>query len=309
MKPRYQSVACIGAAAMDRRVHPEAKLLWGTSNPVSSRSAPGGVARNIAEGLAWLDCRVALFSVVGCDRDGDALLEGLDAVGVERSGVIRSQRLPTASYTAVLDRDGQLLVGLADMAILDQLDASWADQALEALLRHDLWIVDTNLMAATLERLLRGKNGRTVLADPVSAPKAARLRGMLGAVDAVFPDRAELAELCGRTVESASEVALGAAALRQLGAGAVLVTLGREGIYVDDEGRHEFLPALRPEAVRDITGAGDALVAGYAYGLITGEADPALLGLAAAGLALESELAVPADLTRERLLRRARDGR
>jgi pseudouridine kinase len=302
-------IACVGAAAMDRRVQPEGELRWGTSNPVRTSAAPGGVARNIAETLARLGCRVALFSVVGSDRDGERIVAGLKAAGVELDGLRRAPGLPTASYTAVLDQDRRLLVGLADMLIFDQLDLAWADRASDALQCFDLWIVDANLPAATLARLLGRKRGQTVLADPVSAPKAPRLGDLLGAIDMIFPDRAELAALSGRAIDGPVELAEAAAQLRRRGTGAVVVTLGGDGVYLDDreDGRSgRRLPALAPRVVRDITGAGDALIAGCAYGLIHGESDPIRFGLAAASLALESELAVPQDLGADRLRRRAR---
>ena len=63
----------------------------------------------------------------------------------------------------------------------------------------------------------------------------------------------------------------------------------------------------------DVVGAGDALVAGYVYGmLLGGEIEPALFGLAAASLTVETDQTVAAQLSpgllRQRIASQARLG-
>lgn len=299
-------IACIGAVAMDRKLRAAGELRPGTSNPVTTALAPGGVARNIAENLARLGSDVSVFSLAGKDRAGDAVVAGLAAAGVEVSGVTRSSRLPTAGYTAVLDGAGDLAFGLADMEIFDDLGLDWADAIGPALSRFDLWVIDANLPGTVLEQLLRRFKGEAlVAADPVSVAKSVRLRSLLDTVDVVFPDRAEAAALSGLPTGSRAEIAAAADRIRDLGAGTVIVTLGADGLYVaDGAARAEFLPAIERGSPGEVTGAGDALVAGYVWGLLADEPDPALCGLAAACLALETiESAAPA-LSPARLLAR-----
>jgi pseudouridine kinase len=81
--------------------------------------------------------------------------------------------------------------------------------------------------------------------------------------------------------------------------------MGSEGIYVHSVERGRFLPVIPAKRVLDVTGAGDALVAGYAYAMLSGASDdPALYGLAAASLTVETENSVAEDLTPGRLLER-----
>jgi pseudouridine kinase len=65
-------------------------------------------------------------------------------------------------------------------------------------------------------------------------------------------------------------------------------------------------PAIAPKTVRDVTGAGDALIAGYLAAWSRGEADPVGWGLAAASLTIETLDTVRDDLSVEML--RARMG-
>jgi pseudouridine kinase len=300
------TIACIGGIDIDRKARVADKARPGTSNPVNVTSCPGGVVGNIARSLARLGCRVSLFSILGNDAVGDRLLRDLESDGVDPSAVARSANHPTASYTAVLEPDGQLFIGLADMDVFEELDPDWSDRIVNRIAQCSLWIVDTNLPAPTIERLLKTHKGNaTVLVDPISIAKSVRIRSALGAVDVLFPNRNELAELTCQTVKTRDEITRAAAEIRRLGVGTVVVTLGEDGVYLNDVRGGRFLPAIPAESVRDVTGAGDALVAGYAYGLIAAENhEPALYGLAAASLTLETDQSVAADLNPERLRQR-----
>ena len=306
MIPTDWTIACIGGVDIDRKARVDGQLRLATSNPVTVSTCLGGVAGNVARCLARLGCRVSLFSIVGKDAAGDSVLRELRTSGVDVSSLRRSADYPTASYTAVLEANGHLFLGLADMAIFEQLDPEWADSIAALIARSQIWVVDANLPAATVQRLLKTHKGSArVIADPVSVAKSARLRPVLDAVDVLFPDREESAELSGQPVKTRSDVAKAASEIRGLGVGTVVVTLGADGLYLDSGGGGRFMPAMAPEKVRDVTGAGDALVAGYVYGmLVGGNYEPALFGLAAASLTLETDKSVAEDLKPERLRQR-----
>ncbi len=302
--PEPISIACIGGMDMDRKARLHAPAVLGSSNPATTEATPGGVARNVAETLARLGLPVSLFSAVGDDPAGTTVLRQTVHAGVDVGGVARQGRAKTATYTAVLQPDGELVIGIADMAILDRLDAHWGRLILPELAPHDIWFVDANLPEPVLEVVLAAaaRAGRTVLADPVSAAKAPRLRPVLAAIDVLFPDRLEAAALTGQPVNTAAEALSAAAALQAAGVGTVIVTLGAEGLAVDDGGRRAIVPPPPVETVRDVTGAGDAFIAGYIYGLCTHGAAAALNhGLAAAGLALETDASVADTLSAAKL--------
>ena len=305
MNATDRTIACIGGIDIDRKARVEGELRLGTSNPVRVMASPGGVAGNVARSLAQLGCRVELFSIVGDDAAGENLLRELKNAGVNASAVSRSVYHPTANYTAVLDTKGELFLGLADMDIFEELDPAWSDRVAPLIARSPIWIVDTNLPTSTLERLLkRHKRNATVIADPVSVAKSARLRSLLDAVDVIFPDRAEAAELSGLPVNARGDVVKAASEIRRRGAKTVVVTLGSDGLYVDDGQGGRFMPAM-PANVRDVTGAGDAITAGYVYGMLAGgDYAPALYGLAAASLTVETDKSIAEELTPEQLRRR-----
>jgi pseudouridine kinase len=299
-------VACIGGVVVDRKARVIERLHPGTSNPVTVRSCPGGVVCNIARNLAKLGCGTAIFSIVGHDANAEHALDDVETPNLDLSGVNRSSTRPTASYTAVLDEKGQLYIGLADMAIFEELDPDWADSIASAIARSRFWILDANLPAATIERLLRANQGRaTVFVDPISVAKAARVRPVLNEIDVLFPNAKEAAALSGHSVETRDDLVQAAAEIRRRGVGTVIVTLGEDGVYLDNGEQGRFIQAIPARKVSDVTGAGDALVAGYVYAVAAGERyEPALWGLAAASLTVETEESIAPSLDRESVLKR-----
>lgn len=309
MSPRdLASIGCVGGASLDRRAFTSGPLRPGTSNPIVSVLRPGGVARNVAEALARLGCEVALFSIVGSDEAGRSLLEGLAEAGVETSGVTCSGRHPTGAYTAVLGPSGRLEFGLADMGIYEEANASWAREVARQLPGRRIWFMDANLPSEALSVLVgRKPEGVTVLADPVSVAKAERLHPVLGSIDVLFPSRQEAERLSRMPAARPEQVAAAAERIRAMGVGTVVVTLGSEGVLVSSESGTTAVPAIAPHGpLSDVTGAGDALVAGYIFGLRRGDPEPLRPGLAAASLVLEAGGALVA-LTAEAVLRRAEE--
>lgn len=94
------------------------------------------------------------------------------------------------------------------------------------------------------------------------------------------------------------------------GAGHVLITLGKHGAYCAGPEGELHLPAL-PVKVVDVTGAGDAFLAGVAYGVLRGEpfADACRSGLAAARIALETASSSSEQLNEERLAEAVREAK
>ncbi len=298
------SIACIGGIDMDRKAWLHEPATLGSSNPIRSDATPGGVARNVAETLARLGLPVTLFSVIGDDPAGTTVLRQTHRAGVDIGGVSRINTAKTATYTAVLQPDGELVIGLADMAILDELEERWGRSILPELAAHPIWFLDANLPAPVLQAILGAgqRRGHTVLADPVSAAKAPRFATTLDAIDIIFPDRLEAAALTGQSIATPAEALSAAAALRGAGVGAVLVTLGADGLALDDGSQRGIVPPPAVTAVRDVTGAGDALVGGYIYGLSVHGPEAALAyGLASAGLAIGSEASTANTLTSAKL--------
>ncbi|MGP9821657.1 PfkB family carbohydrate kinase [Salinarimonas sp. NSM] len=304
-------ILCLGGAAVDRTYRVRDAVRLGTSNPAAAGVSHGGVARNVAETLARLQAgsgaRVALATIVGADAAGAEIADALAALGVDVSGVERVADGRTAEYVAVLAPDGALHVGLAAMDGLARLDAGFVARAAPALDAADLVFADSNCapdaLAALIERA-RGASWRLAL-DAVSVAKSARLPPDLAGVAVLFCARDEAEALVGAALPPEAL----ARALVARGASAAVVTLGADGLVHGDASGVAHHPAP-PANVVDVTGAGDALIAGTLHRLAADAplTDALAAGQALARLTIARPGAVRADLSPALLAEAMADG-
>ena len=300
------SITCYGATNLDRTARCLDELVLRSSNPVRVRQAAGGVARNVATNLAHLGNTVALLTVVGADAGGDELLRSLAADGIETGETLRREDRPTASYTAILDHDGELLIGLADMAIYDDVDRATLG-VYGCNQNSDAWFIDANLSDDCLDALFSAGSTTTIAASTVSTPKASRLAGYLDRIDILFANRAEAAVLADHDIQSNDDALIAANRLHHKGVGTVFVTLGPRGAAVADSSAQSILPAI-PSAARDVVGAGDAFAAGALAALLGSASleDAMLSGLATASLTVEVDGPTDPKLNKLRVQERMR---
>ncbi len=147
-------VLVIGAAGIDIIGRLQGPLDAGTSNPARIRTSFGGTARNVAENLARLGQAVELLSVIGGDQVGQQLLRHTEQAGVTVGGVQISANLPTGSYLAVIDTQGQLSFGLDDMRALEQVTAEYLRDQKDLFKKSAMLFLDANLQPETLATAL-----------------------------------------------------------------------------------------------------------------------------------------------------------
>ncbi len=292
-------VVCAGGCVIDRKLKLTEPTVAGTSNPARAVTSFGGVARNVAETLARLETPVTLISRVGDDDSGRALTAHLSSLGVDVARVSVALSGETAQYVAVLDVYGGLVLGASAMDVLDgmapaDLDAAWPRNG-------SVLFVDCNLPIDALAHAVRRARieGTRLAVDAVSVPKVERLPRDLTGIDVLFCNMDEAEALAahhgwpitGNTLDLAQM-------LHQHGARHVVVTRGAAGALLADADGTRFVPATAA-SVHDVTGAGDALVAGTLALLVTGVAldDAVLAGTLVAALTVESQYSVRPDLT------------
>jgi pseudouridine kinase len=289
-------VVVVGGANIDIKVAIKGTTIQATSNPGTATVSVGGVGRNIAHNLARLGASIRLISAVGGDPEGDRLLTETAAAGVDVSAVRRGGK--TGVYSAVLDSNGELVIGVSAMDVVDEITQRFLGRNRAAIEGAAFLVADCNLHRSSLQWLQQcaKKSGIPFLVEPVSAVKVEKLNTVLrrGAeLHTVTPNLQQLEALTGRDLRSLDATQQAARMLHDRGVLNVLVGLGAEGALIStvqsDGVRQHHIPAAQRKP-RDVTGGGDAHVAGYVAGLVGGmkPLNAALLGQAAAGLAVSS---------------------
>lgn len=293
--PDGERLVVLGGANVDLTGQSSAAFRSGDSNPGTLRQSAGGVGRNIAENLARLGQSVSLITLLGRDPNGDWLSERIRLAGIAIDGLLRDPDLPTSTYLAVNDADGQLIGAIADMGISDALTPERLAPLQSRLVAADSLLVEANLPAETLAWVatlpLRGQ----LYADAVSATKAPRLKPLLPRLTALKVNRSEAAAILD--VEGLDDSEL-IERLHSAGVDLVVLSLGRDGVRLSRAGEQHQQAPFRVDIHSD-TGAGDALFAGILHAALRGDAlaDQAAFGLACAGLTLETDGANHPELT------------
>ena len=291
-------ILCIGGATVDLTYLCTAAPTQGTSNPVTSRRSFGGVARNVAESLARLGASVRLVSAIGEDAAGRSLSAALAASGADARGLLTVPALPTAQYTAAF-WGGELFAGFADMNIFDCLTPAAIRPHLQILEPNSIIFADCNLPPESLAMLCAHAQSVSVALalDAVSLSKSGKLPVPLTGVHVLFLNAAQ-----ARHMADAEVLPVAIERLHARGAGAIVLTEGRQGVCVSQSSGTARLPAPMVP-VTNVSGAGDAIIAGTLLGLSEDRdlTDAVKYGLAAAALALQTIETVPPTLTRERL--------
>jgi len=325
VRERFGGVVVIGGANIDLRGRSEEELKRYTSNPGKINIGSGGVGRNIAHNLALLSVPVTLLSAVGDDGEGIRIFEETGKAGVRTEQMIISGEYPTGIYLAILDEKGEMEVAVSDMQILEEITVEYLRSKAYLIKESKIVVVDTNIPGQSIEYVvdLCNKVNVPLLIEPVSVEKARKLKKVLDGrgkwtIDYITPSEDELDSILGTEIDDDRDIDLVKAAekLKCRGVKNAIVTLGKRGIYVsyggtgdsseggqDKPGRGKFMAPYRGEVV-DVTGAGDALVAGLVYGIYKGYSleVAARFGLGAAALTISTKEAVRKNL-REGLLR------
>lgn len=306
-------VVVVGGAVLDRKIQAGQPLVLGSSNPGVSTWGSGGVGRNIAEGLARLGRQVELIAPVANDPAGQELLTTTRGAGVGVSHLITSATA-TGQYIAVLDERGELVVGLSDMSATDSLTVRMVSSKRDVIGQAELLVIDGNLPAPVAGWLLDFAVATKipVVLDPVSVAKArqiAEVLDMARPVLALTPNVDEMGAMIGQEVADDPQ-AIGAAAswFHERGVQNLWVHRGPDGSvlsYRPDDGSPDQLHVLSapPATVVDVTGAGDAMAAGFVHAwLDDGDAvHAAAVGQLVAALTVEVPETVRPDLTAQLL--------
>jgi sugar/nucleoside kinase (ribokinase family) len=219
----------------------------------------GGLTATALVACARLGARCEVFSLLGDDHTGDAVIAGLRDEGVDTSGVARTAGGQSPVSFIHVDQEtgdrtifhhaGSGLVGAAlpDVGAIAQYDA----------LLIDNYYLDLAIAAAKIAR----DHSVPVVADVTTSFKAFEL---LRYVDVLITPE-EFAGNLGK----AGDVAGALKAIHELGPDTAILTRGAEGYVYSSPDSRGIGKAFKVDVV-DTTGAGDAFHGGFAYGIARG---------------------------------------
>ncbi len=257
----------VGALHVDDIATSQQGLILRASNPVSRHQRVGGVAANAA--LAAV-CVGSYGSSKAGQHIAFAAAIGTDAVATQLESTLRQagvlpclQHLPgctTGRYIAVLDPDGELYIGLSDVALAESLDATKVPLHTEEYTCQAI-LMDANLSEHCLKTLsqLSRAAGITQVAMSVSPAKSTRLLSLASSLDLLFCNRREAIALAAADFPVDAHIDQLADALLDRGFSQFVLTDATSPVVVHSQQSRQFVAVPRLDSAASVNGAGDAL--------------------------------------------------
>ena len=285
----------IGESNIDIAVVPHGAFSATGCTPGSIAFHHGGVARNIAHNLCLLGHQVRLMSVFGGDDFAERLISDCEQIGMDLSlsTVFTEEKSPI--FLCINDLDSEQRTAFSDVKLNSRMDLPWLKARMDEINRSDLVVANTMLTSEALAYLIDNCEVPLYI-DTVSAGRALRL------VEAMKTTRKHgfKALKCNRTETEAlthtSDPVEAAKILNAKGISEVYITLGSDGAIYGSANEVRHFPAL-PTNIVNVTGAGDAFLAGIVHANAIGQSDDdavnVALAMAKANCETEAPVAAP----------------
>ena len=265
-----ETVLCIGDLMLDEFVYGEvSRISPEAPTPVIAVKRTEvmiGGAGNVARNLVSLGTRCVFVGVVGDDDAGNALTEALGSDPlIEFHLVVDAARLTTRKVRFVSEHFSTHLLR-ADWEMAKPIDAGSEDaligHVIKALPRVGAVVLSDYAKGALTPRVIRAViDAANAAGKPVIVDPKGRDYSIYRGATLITPNRQELADATHSLAQTDDEIAVAAAELGQaLGAQAVLVTRSEAGMTLVAGSAAVHVPAY-PVRVRDVSGAGDTVVA------------------------------------------------
>lgn len=260
-------IVCIGAAAIDRRFFIEGELVQRASKNVTSETTYGGVALSIAENLGRLQEDVVLMSVVGDDREAEAIKEYVRPF-MKVNEIETISGAATGAYTEVVNGSGEVALSLSEMEIYDKMTPNWLAKRLSLLKQAKAIIIDTNVPKNTTEALIdfASKNKTPVALITAPTLKIHNIPDDLRGVNLFVTGREESESFFDMTISSDEQAV---EAIQRF------IDMGAEHVIISDRSRsidygsvkHGMLKfdLKNKNAQNYVWGTHEALIAGIVY--------------------------------------------
>lgn len=234
----------------------------------------GGKGGNQAVAAARMGARTAIAGCIGNDAFGTQLRDTLIAAGVD-TAQIRQIDGASGMSVAIVDASGTYGAVIVSAANLHIPPPTTPPGTRFTLLQNEIPEA-INLAAA---RAAQHAGARTILnAAPARAPNPE----LLALTDILVVNRVEAADLLGTPLGNPRAAAR---ALAALGPKTVLLTLGGDGLILQERGETRHFPAHKVEVI-STHGAGDAFVGAFTACLAAGDTIAAACDFARAAAAL-----------------------
>jgi ribokinase len=231
---------------------------------------PGGKGANQAVAVARLGGNVAFVAKIGDDLFGQQSLAHYQTEKIDTKFVFTDEIEPSGIALISVDAQGENCIIVAPGAN-GALTCNDVDKAREEIVSASylLMQLETPLETVTYAASLAYAAGVKVVLNPAPAPTSPLPDELLKYLHIIIPNETEAALLSGIPVTDKAPAHRASEIIRNKGVDIVIITLGSDGVLVNDGGSLYEIPAVPVVAV-DTTAAGDTFCGGLCVGLSEG---------------------------------------
>ena len=192
-----QYAIVIGGANMDICGAASNSFKIKDSNPGIISMSAGGVARNIAENLALLECQCHLIAAIGNDDFGNSLLNQANAVGINTDKILKLENKKTSTYLSIVDDTGEMISAISDMSIVDTITPEYIENHDKIIQKASVIVLDTNIPEKTLSYIINRFKEVPIIVDAVSTVKTMKIKKHLSGIHSLKCNKIEAEALSG----------------------------------------------------------------------------------------------------------------
>jgi pseudouridine kinase len=262
-------ITVIGAANIDIHGFSFEEILPKESNPGRVKFCLGGVGRNISENLARAGAKVQLISSIGGDTNSQWLMASCRDMGIDMSETIVFPEMNASIYLDIMNANGDMELAVSDLVVLEMMSPEHLKEKHEVLNKARVIVLDTGLREDVIYHVLDNYRHIPIFVDPVSSPKAKKIKHRLQGIHTLKLNRLEAQFLTDTLIVDDAGLNAAAAAILDEGVQRVFITLGEAGVFYM-EGTYSNRFKAGAAKIVNTTGAGDAFMAGVVYSFING---------------------------------------
>jgi pseudouridine kinase len=287
---KHDYVTILGGANMDIQGFSNKKFIYNDSNPGNVNISLGGVGRNIGENLSKMGIETKLLTALGDDLYGKKILNDAKQYALDLSYILLLDEESTSNYMCILDENGSMVAAISNMDIFNKIKIDYITEKRKVISNSRLCVIDTNIPEDVIRHTVTSINDVDYFLDTVSATKATKVKDFIGSFHTIKPNKLEAEVLSGIEINSIRDMRKVADYFLKQGVKRIFITLGENGVYYNDGEKEERIKSPRIRAT-NVTGAGDAFVAGLSYCYMNDEdiEYTARFSMAAAILAIEHQ--------------------
>lgn len=277
-KFKDSTILVVGDLMLDRfivgtvsRICPEAPVPVVLVN--SEYSTLGGAA-NVANNIRALGGNALITGVIGDDKNGTLLTDGLKKNRVRHEGVFLDNKRPTTLKTRVIAQHQHIV--RVDREVIFDIDKVIATKILNYINKIipdiDAIIIEDYGKGVIIKSLLKeiikiAKDSRKIINVD---PKEGHFSYYSG-VTVITPNRREAGVAARiKIIDKKSLEKAGALLLKTSKCKGILITLGKDGVCLfESSGNITYIPVVQQE-VFDVSGAGDTVVSAFTLALSCG---------------------------------------